>query len=161
MVIFLTNFPDNKIPWAPWMANARHYHGPHMRWHCWDQWGLAVCCFVGAHVLPSTNVHVGLTRRPRQQNPMSPWIANEGHYHGPHMGCQWWGPWGLATRCHAGPMYLPLLMPIWPNMGPMYVCNHPANSMGTVRDLCVCLLKHPHHRWSQGSPQTECSGKAR
>ena len=57
----------------------------------------------------------------------APWMANEWHSHGPHMGCQWWGPWGLATRCHAGPTYLPLLMPIWPSMGPMYVWNHPAN----------------------------------
>ena len=35
------------------------------------------------------------------------------------------------------------------------------NSMVPMRGLCVCLSKHPHQRWSQGSPQTDCSGKAR
>ena len=44
------------------------------------------------------------------------WMAKEGHSHGPHMGCHWWGPWGLATSCHTGPTYLPLLKPIRPSM---------------------------------------------
>ena len=59
----------------------------------------------------------------------APWMANEGHAHGPHMGCQWWGPWGLKTSCHAAPRYLPLLTPIWSSMGSMYVCNHPVDKI--------------------------------
>ena len=164
IVIFLTNFPDNKIPWAPWMARAVHSHGPHMGCHCWDPWGLATSCHVGPACLPLLMSMSVTHRAPDSKIQWALWMANEGHSHGQHMGCQWCGPWGLVTSCHVGPTYFALLMAIWASMGPMYVCHHSANkinSMGPMRGLCVCLSKHPHHRWSQGSPQREWSGKAR
>ena len=100
-------------------------------------------------------------RAPDSKIQWAPWMANEGQSHGQHMGCQWCGPWGLATCCHVGTTYLALLMPIWASMGPMYICHHSANKIPWAPwGACVCLSKH-HHGWSQRSPQRECSGKAR
>ena len=62
--LFFFNFPDNKIPWAPWVANAGHSHGLHIDCHCWDPQGLAVSCCLGPAFLPSTHVYVGPTWSP-------------------------------------------------------------------------------------------------
>ena len=139
IVIFLTNFPDNKIPWAPWMASAVHSHGPHMGCHYWGPWGLATSCHVGHACLPLLMSMSVPHRAPDSKIPWTSWMANEGHSHGPHMGCQWWGPWGLATRCHMGPTYLALLIPIWASMGPMCVCHHSASKIPWAHEGPTCL----------------------
>ena len=76
-------------------------------------------------------------RAPDSKIQWAPWMANEGQSHGQHMGCQWCGPWGLATSCHVGTTYLALLMPIWASMGPMYVCHHSANKIPWGAYVCA------------------------
>ena len=127
------------------MANAGHSHGPHMRCHSWDPWGLAVSCCVGPTFCPLLMSMMVPHGAPDSKILFAPWMANERHSHGPHMGWQWWGPWGHATSCHAVPKYLPLLMPIWPSMGPMYVCNHPANKIPWAPwGAYVCASQNTH-----------------
>ena len=68
-----------------------------------------------------------------------------GHPHGPHMGCQWWGPWSLATNCHVRPTWLPLPMPIWTHMAPMYACHHPTSKIPWASwGASVCVSRNTH-----------------
>ena len=72
-------------------------------------------------------------------------MANEGHSHGPQIGCQWWGPWRLAISCHVGPTCLPLPMPIWARMGPMYVCHQPTSNIPWASwGASVCVSRNTH-----------------
>ena len=113
--------------------------------HCWDPWGLAVNCCVAPTFCPLLMSMMVPHGAPDSKILWVPWMANEGHFHGPHMCCQWCGPWGLATSCQTGPRYLPLLKLISPSMGPMYVCNHQANKNPWAPwGAYVCASRNTH-----------------